>query len=166
MTSRTAQLDPNRDTYYQLLGVDFRATTADITKAYRQLMMECHPDRVPASKREETEQFCKFVNHAYATLKDPIKRKQYDDTIRAQEIQDQIMNRYVGGLGGPGLGGHDLHGSRLRREMTDFERAEARMTNRTAMFSLFRAFVVLTVFAIGLLLLFAILSSAATLLPG
>ena len=36
-----------------------------------------------------------------------------------QELQDQIMNRYVGGLGGPGLGGHDLHGSRLRRELTD-----------------------------------------------
>lgn len=163
MTSRTAQLDPNHDTYYQLLGVDFRATTADITKAYRQVMMECHPDRVPPAKREETEQFCKFVNHAYATLKDPIKRKQYDDTIRAQELQDQIMNRYVGGLGGPGLTGHDPHASHLRRERTEFEKAELRQADRTAIFSLLRAFVLITVVGIVLLLVFAVLSALAGL---
>lgn len=163
MTSRTATLDPNRDTYYQLLGVDFRATTADITRAYRQRMLECHPDRVPEAKREETEQYCKFVNHAYATLKDPVKRKTYDESIRAQELQDQIMNRYVGGLGGPGTGGHDLHGSRLRRELTDFEKAEARAASRTAMFSLVRAFVGLALFSLGLLLVFALISSAANL---
>lgn len=164
MTSRTASTDPNQDTYYQLLGVEFRATTAEITRAYRQAMKECHPDRMPPSEREENEQLCKFINHAYATLKDPVKRRQYDQTIRTQELQDQIMNRYVGGLGGPGMGGHDLHGSRLRRELTEFEKAEARRTSRSAMFSLFRAFVLLTVVVIGLLLVFALLSTAAGLL--
>ena len=164
MSSRTASIDPDRDTYYTLLGVDYRATTADITRAYRRRMKEWHPDRVPQSRREETEAVARQLNDAYATLKDPVKRQQYDRDIRVQELQDQIMNRYVGGLAGPGLGGHDLHGESLRRERTEFEKAESRRTTREAMLSLLRAFVVLTVLAIGLLLVFAVLATLGGLL--
>lgn len=159
LSNRTVPTGPNADTYYQMLGVDFRASTADITKAYRSLMKECHPDRVPPSQREETELFCKNLNHAYAVLKDPVKRQQYDRTIKTQEVQDQIMNRYVGGLGG-----HDLHGQSLRREMTDFEKAEMRQTDRSAMISLLTSFILMTAFVIGLLLVFAILSTIAGLI--
>lgn len=163
MSHRTATTDPNADTYYQMLGVDFRATPADITRAYRRLMKECHPDRQPPSRRERSELLCRNLNQAYATLKDPIKRRQYDQTIRTQELQDQIMNRYVGGLGGPGMKGQDLHGSNLRRERTEFEKAEQRMTDRAAMFSLLRAFVFITAVVIGLLLAFAVLAALAGL---
>lgn len=110
------------------------------------------------------ENLCKQINHAYAVLKNPIKRKQYDQQIRVQEVQDQIMNRYVGGLGGPGLGGHDMHASHLRRQPTAFERAEQRRTDRSAMLSLLAVFVLMTVGAIGLLLVFALLSTAVDLL--
>lgn len=159
VSSRTASIDPNRDTYYQLLGVDYRATTADITRAYRRSMKEWHPDRVPPSRREETEAVARRLNDAYATLKDPVKRQQYDRSIRVQELQDQIMNRYVGGLAGPGMGGLDRHGESLRRERTPFEQAESRRTSREAMLSLLRAFVLLTAVVIGLLLVFAVIST-------
>ena len=164
VSARTTPFDPNRETLYDLLGVDKRATSTDITRAYRQMMKACHPDRLPPAERERTEVLCKHLNHAYATLKDPAKRKQYDDSIRAHEVQDQIMNRYVGGLGGPGLGGHDLHGSRFRREMTEFEKAEMRVTDRAAMLSLIRAVVVLTLAVIVLLLGYALVASAAGIL--
>jgi DnaJ-class molecular chaperone len=149
--------------YYQLLGVDISATPADITRAYRRLMKECHPDRQPPALREQTEMLCKNINLAYATLKDPQKRKQYDDTIRAREVQDQIMNRYVGGLGGPGLGGYDPHAGNLRREETPFEKAERQRANRSAMLSLLRAVLALVVVVVGLLFAIAVLSWVAGL---
>ncbi len=160
MRARTTPFDSNRETFYDLLEVDIRATTSDITRAYRQRMKECHPDRMPPAERERTEMVCKHLNHAYATLKDPIRRRQYDQSIQVQAVQDQIMNRYVGGLGGPGLRGQDLHGQRLRRQPTEFEKAEIRMTDRSAMFSLVRAVVVLTIGVIALMLLYALLASA------
>jgi DnaJ-class molecular chaperone len=160
VTARTTPFDSNRETFYDLLEVDVRATSSEITRAYRRRMKECHPDRMPPGERERTEVVCRHLNHAYATLKDPIRRRQYDQSIQVQEVQDQIMNRYVGGLGGPGLRGQDPHGQRLRRELTDFEKAEMRMTDRSAMFSLVRAVVVLTIGVIALMLLYALLASA------
>lgn len=162
--TRSTPFDPNRETLYDLLGVDVRASLPDITRAYRQRMKEYHPDRVPPEQRERTEIICKHINHAYATLKDPGKRKQYDDSIRAQEVQDQIMNRYVGGLGGPGLGGHDRHGQGLRRELTDFEKAEKRITDRSAMLSLLRAVVFLTMVVILGLIGYGLLAAAIDIL--
>ena len=38
------------------------------------------------------------LNHAYATLTDPIRRKQYDQSIRSEAMQSEIMGRYVGGF--------------------------------------------------------------------
>lgn len=163
LAQHTAQSDPNADTLYQLLGIDFRATPAEVTRAYRRLMKECHPDAVPPSRREQVEETCRHVNHAYAILNDPIKRREYDQQIRVQEVQDQIMNRYVGGLGGPGMGGHDLHASQLRRKPTAFERAEMRQADRSATFSLIGAFVAVTVGAIGVILVFALLTTVAGL---
>lgn len=61
--------------YYAILGVARDASTADITKAYRKLAHKYHPD-VSGDKASE-EQF-KEVAEAYKTLKDPEKRKAYD----------------------------------------------------------------------------------------
>ena len=164
MTFRAATRTTEGQTYYQLLGVEITATTADITRAYRQLMKECHPDRQPPALREQTEAFCKNLNQVYATLKDPARRKAYDDSIRAEELQEQVMNRYVGGLGGPGLGGYDPHQRHLRRERTEFEKQEVRRADRAAMFSLLRTAIALTVVVLGLLLVYAILASLAGML--
>lgn len=164
MAQHTLRSEPNADTYYQLLGIDFRATPAEVTRAYRRLMKTCHPDRVGPSRRASAEQFCKNVNQAYTVLRDPIRRREYDQSIRVQEVQDQIMNRYVGGLGGPGPATHDLHASKLRREPTAFERAEMRQADRSATFSLIGAFVAVTIGVIGLILVFALLTTVVGLL--
>jgi curved DNA-binding protein len=65
--------------YYQVLGVDRAAVDADIKKAYRKLAHRYHPD---VSKDPEGEEKFKEIAEAYATLKDPEKRKEYDNLGR------------------------------------------------------------------------------------
>ncbi len=62
--------------YYKLLGVDRGAAAADISKAYKKLARKYHPDLNPGDKQAE-EKF-KDINEAYEVLKDPEKRKLYD----------------------------------------------------------------------------------------
>ena len=62
--------------YYEILGVSPEATDGDLKKAYRQLALQCHPDRNPGDKKAE-ERF-KEINEAYSVLSDPDKRAQYD----------------------------------------------------------------------------------------
>jgi DnaJ-class molecular chaperone len=163
LAQQSIRSDPNADTHYQLLGLDFRATPAEVTRAYRRKMKDCHPDLVAPARRGQAERYCQNINQAYAILKDPIKRREYDQSIRVQEVQDQVMNRYVGGLGGPAAGGHDPHASKLRRPPTAFERAEMRQADRSATFSLLGAFAVVTIGAIVVILVVALLATVAGL---
>ena len=77
--------------YYQILGVSDTAETKDITKAYRKLARELHPDANPGNAKSE-ERF-KEVSGAYDVLGDDVKRKEYDEARRAGPL---------GGFGGPG----------------------------------------------------------------
>lgn len=61
--------------YYKILGVDRNADAAAIKKAYRKLARQFHPDMNKATDAEEK---FKEVNEAYEVLKDPEKRKAYD----------------------------------------------------------------------------------------
>lgn len=61
--------------YYKTLGVDRNASADDIKKAYRRLARKYHPD---VSKEPDAEQRFKEVAEAYEVLKDPEKRKLYD----------------------------------------------------------------------------------------
>jgi curved DNA-binding protein len=62
--------------YYQILGVDKKASQEEIKKAYRKLAVKYHPDKNQGVKSAE-EKF-KEVSEAYEVLGDPEKRKQYD----------------------------------------------------------------------------------------
>jgi molecular chaperone DnaJ len=66
----------SRADYYKTLGVDKKATAAEIKKAYRKLARAYHPDRNPDDKQAEAR--FKEVSQAYDVLGDPEKRKQYD----------------------------------------------------------------------------------------
>ena len=62
--------------YYEVLGVDKKASADEIKKAYRKLAKKYHPDLHPndeSAHKKFTE-----INEAYEVLSDPEKRKKYD----------------------------------------------------------------------------------------
>lgn len=64
--------------YYEVLGLQRNAAADDIKKAYRNLALKYHPDRVSADKKKEAEEKFKEVSEAYEVLIDAKKRDNYD----------------------------------------------------------------------------------------
>lgn len=64
--------------YYEILGVSKGATDSDIKKAYRNLALKYHPDRVSPDKKKEAEEKFKEMSEAYEVLIDPQKKATYD----------------------------------------------------------------------------------------
>ena len=155
---RTDPHSPDADTYYQMLSVPYTASAAEITKAYREAMKRYHPDRVRPEQRPAAEELCKNLNRAYRTLSNPIERVAYDRTVRVQEVQDQIMRRYVGGFAGPASGGVDPFARAMKRDLSPGEKRDRQKSERSAMVSLLSIFLVVTLSAIGLILIGALVS--------
>lgn len=64
--------------YYDILGISKGGTADDIKKAYRNLALKYHPDRVSADKKKEAEEKFKEMSEAYEVLIDPQKKATYD----------------------------------------------------------------------------------------
>jgi len=88
--------------YYKILGVSKNASQDEIKKAYRKLAVKYHPDKNPNNK--ETENRFKDINEAYEVLKDPEKRKKYDQLGANWK---QYENAGFSGGQGSGFGGFD-----------------------------------------------------------
>lgn len=98
--------------YYKTLGVAPEASADDIRRAYRKLARKYHPDLNTDSGSEER---FKEVGEAYEVLKDPEKRKEYDQLRQGGWRQGEDFQpppgwsggfRDVGaGRGGEGFGG-------------------------------------------------------------
>lgn len=61
--------------YYEILEVPLCSDQDAIKNAYRKQALEWHPDKHPD---EDVTTIMQDINEAYAILKDPIKRKRYD----------------------------------------------------------------------------------------
>ena len=66
---------PEQD-YYDILGVDRDASQEEIKQAYRKLALKYHPDQNPEDP--DAERKFKAAAEAYEVLRDPQKRRQYD----------------------------------------------------------------------------------------
>ncbi|EXJ84907.1 hypothetical protein A1O3_05582 [Capronia epimyces CBS 606.96] len=79
------------DDYYAILGVSIGDTLDTITKSFRQLALECHPDKC-LDRPESTAAFQRLLT-AYETLKDPERRHQYNKTwVRLQQSSQPENN--------------------------------------------------------------------------
>ncbi|WP_319760165.1 DnaJ C-terminal domain-containing protein [Maridesulfovibrio sp.] len=97
--------------YYKLLGVSRSASKDEIAKGFKKLARQYHPDLNPDNP--DAEKKFKEINEAYEVLKDPEKRKMYDqfgaDWEHGQNFRPppgyENMNFGGGGGGFGGFGG-------------------------------------------------------------
>jgi molecular chaperone DnaJ len=95
--------------YYKVLGVDAQASEKEITRAYRKLAKQYHPDA--NSGDAEAEERFKEVSAAQEVLSDPEKRKEYDQVreMVAQGVGPGGPGGFGFGPGGFGAGGQTFN---------------------------------------------------------
>jgi molecular chaperone DnaJ len=80
--------------YYSVLGVSQNATEKELTRAYRKLAKQYHPDTNPGAE----ERF-KEITAAYDVVGDPEKRKEYDEVRKLGPMGAQMRGGFGGGPG-------------------------------------------------------------------
>ena len=93
----TAQREWFEKDYYKVLGVDENISEKELTKAYRKLARQLHPDANPGDSAAE-ERF-KEVSAAYDVLGDSKKRAEYDEARRLGPMGGGFPGDFSGGMG-------------------------------------------------------------------
>jgi molecular chaperone DnaJ len=86
--------------FYKVLGVSGSATEKEITRAYRKLAKQYHPDANPGDTAAETR--FKEISEAYDVIGDDERRKEYDEFRRLGPVGGMFGG---GGGAGGGFGG-------------------------------------------------------------
>ncbi len=98
--------------YYKVLGVSETATPKEITRAYRKLARENHPDTNPGN--DQAEERFKEISAAYDVIGDADKRKEYDEVRKLGPVGAGFGGAGGGGGGGPfGPGGFTVNADDL-----------------------------------------------------
>lgn len=137
--------------YYEVLGVERRATSAQITDAYRKLAVRYHPDKNPGDP-EAASRF-KEAARAFEVLSDEGLRARYDRYGHAgvqgggrhefndiSDVFEAFGDLFGGGIFGEAFGGGRRRGPRARKGRDVFCQVRlslveaARGTNRTITF--------------------------------
>ncbi|MDQ1255436.1 MAG: molecular chaperone DnaJ [Candidatus Hydrogenedentes bacterium] len=94
--------------FYEVLGVSKDAPKEEIRKAYLKLAHKYHPDKTGGNKAAEEK--LKTINEAYDTLKNPEKRKLYDEQRAGAAAGFDFGGGFNGGaqdFGGFGFGAQE-----------------------------------------------------------
>jgi molecular chaperone DnaJ len=92
--------------YYEVLGVSETAMPKDITRAYRKLAREFHPDANPGNASAEDK--FKEISAAYDVVGDETKRAEYDEVRRQGPMGGMGFGGARSGGGfNPGAGGYE-----------------------------------------------------------
>ncbi len=87
--------------YYNVLGVDKKASPDDIKKAFRKMAHKYHPDKGGGDDSKFKE-----ITEAYSVLSDDKKRREYD--TYGQAFAGSTESRQAGGQAGNPFGGFDF----------------------------------------------------------
>ncbi|KAI9814157.1 MAG: hypothetical protein M1832_005968 [Thelocarpon impressellum] len=83
---------------YDVLGVSKDATAAAIKTAYRKLILQTHPDKVQdESLRAQKQDEFQRIQHAYETLSDESKRREYEDQVKLAKLRKSSLGEAVRG---------------------------------------------------------------------
>lgn len=83
------------ENYYDILEINKNASQEIVEKAYKTLVKKYHPDLQEESLKPEYEEKIKKINEAYDILSDPEKRKNYDLTLKQNEVSTDEYNNLV-----------------------------------------------------------------------
>lgn len=109
--------------YYDILGLDKKASEADIKKAYRKLVRQYHPD---VSDDPNADSKMGEINNAYETLKDSKKRAEYDAMLDNPYLRQggagfgSGFGGHGGGFAGQGFGGANMNSEELNDILRQF----------------------------------------------
>ena len=83
------------ESLYATLGVEPTASSETVRKAYRKLVLKCHPDKVrDAAAKPEAERLFRLIVTAYEVLSDDVRRAEYDKRARLNgaDVDDVLVN--------------------------------------------------------------------------
>jgi curved DNA-binding protein CbpA len=89
--------NPYDHNFYEILGIDNNATQQEIQHAYHKRMLQYHPD---INKKPEAQTMTGAINVAYRTLRNPLKRAEYDKEkekiqLKVKEIKQKASKKWT-----------------------------------------------------------------------